>query len=114
MLITRDEQPSKPKEIEKLGPGATIEQRTRHLCGLLETSMLNGRLRLSFGDYLRLLQWRETKGYDRPAKTIVTWEDPWWLGLIGEMQDRPEIKAILDEFKAKGIKSREPQIEGQR
>ncbi len=84
----------------------TLEERTRHLCKLLEESMLSGHLRLSFGDYLRLLQWRETKGYDRPAQTTVTWQDPWWLGLIGEMQDRPEIKAILEEFKAKGLNQR--------
>ena len=68
--------------------------------------MLTGKLRLSFGDYIRLIQWREAKGYDRPHKTIVTWADPWWLGLIGEMQNHPEIKAILAEFKAKGLNNR--------
>ncbi len=92
-----------PKQSEETSLGATLEVRTRSLCQTLENRMLKGGLRLTFGDYLRLLQWRETKGYDRPAKTIVTWQDPWWLGLIGEMQDRPEIQAILEEFKAKGL-----------
>ncbi len=68
--------------------------------------MLTGKLRLSFGDYIRLMQWRESKGYNRPAKTTATWTDPWWITLIEEMPDRPEIQAILEEFKLKGLNNR--------
>ena len=68
--------------------------------------MLNGKLRLSFGDYIRLLQWREAKGYDKPHKTTVTWADPWWLGMIGEMEDHPELGAVIADFRAKGLDRR--------
>jgi hypothetical protein len=104
--VTRKTQPTPIAEAEDAGIGKTLDERTRHLCKLLEKQMLTGKLRLSFGDYIRLIQWREAKGYDRPHKTVVTWKDPWWLGLIGEMQDRPEIKAIMGEFKAKGLNNR--------
>jgi len=83
--------------------GTTLDERTRHLCKLLEKQMLTGKLRLSFGDYIRLIQWRNHKGYDRPHKTTVTWSDPWWLGLIGEMEEHPELKAVIADFKAKGL-----------
>jgi hypothetical protein len=86
--------------------GTTLDERTRHLCKLLEKQMLTGKLRLSFGDYIRLIQWREAKGYNRPQKTTATWSDPWWMGLIEQMHDRPEIKAIMEEFKAKGLNNR--------
>jgi hypothetical protein len=86
--------------------GTTLDERTRHLCKLLEKQMLTGKLRLSFGDYIRLIQWREAKGYDRPHKTVVTWSDPWWLGLIGEMEDHPELKVVIADFKAKGLHNR--------
>jgi hypothetical protein len=100
------EKSGKPDQPEQPGPAATLDERTRHLCKILETQMLTGKLRLSFADYLRLIQWREAKGYDRPHKTVVTWIDPWWLGLIGEMEDHPQINAILEEFKAKGLDKR--------
>jgi hypothetical protein len=101
--------PEEPEQTEKPGPTATLDERTRHLCKLLEMQMLNGKLRLSFGDYIRLLQWRNDKGYDRPHKTTVTWTDPWWLGLIGEMEGHPEIKAVIEEFRAKGLHKRAKQ-----
>jgi hypothetical protein len=104
--ITRKVKQSPAPETEDAGIGTTLDERTRHLCKLLEKQMVTGKLRLSFGDYIRLIQWREAKGYDRPHKTVVTWSDPWWLGLIGEMQDRPEIKAIIEEFRAKGLHKR--------
>jgi hypothetical protein len=88
---------------EKPPETVSLNDRTQQLCQILEERISSGDLRLSFGDYLRLLQWRNAKGYDKPLKTTVTWADPWWLGLIGEMQDRPEIKAIIEEFRAKGL-----------
>jgi hypothetical protein len=103
---TRKTQPAPIPEPEDAGIGTTLDERTRHLCKLLEKQMVSGKLRLSFGDYIRLIQWREAKGYDRPHKTVVTWSDPWWLGLIGEMEDHPEIKAIIEEFRAKGLHKR--------
>jgi hypothetical protein len=104
--ITQEIRPTPIPETEDAGIGTTLDERTRHLCKLLEKQMVSGKLRLSFGDYIRLIQWREAKGYDRPHKTVVTWADPWWLGLIGEMQDHPEIKAVIAEFKAKGLNNR--------
>jgi len=86
--------------------GTTLDERTRHLCRLLEKEMLTGKLRLGFGDYIRLIQWREAKGYNRPQKNTATWADPWWMGLIEKMHDRPEIKVIMEEFKAKGLANR--------
>jgi hypothetical protein len=100
------EQPEQHGQSDQPGPTATLDERTRHLCKLLEKQMLSGKLRLSFGDYIRLIQWREAKGYDRPHKTVVTWSDPWWLGLIGEMEGHPEIKAVIEEFRAKGLHNR--------
>ncbi len=104
--ITQNTQPTPTPEIEDAAIGTTLDERTRHLCKVLEKQMLTGDLRLSFGDYIRLIQWRGAKGYDRPNKTVVTWSDPWWLGLIGEMEDHPEIKAIIEEFRAKGLHKR--------
>ena len=103
---TRKTQPTPTPEPEDAGIGTTLDERTRHLCKLLEKQMVSGKLRLSFGDYIRLIQWREAKGYHRPHKTVVTWSDPWWLGLIGEMEDHPEIKAVIEEFRAKGLHKR--------
>ena len=103
---TRTAPPIPSAEPDEAALGTTLDERTRHLCKLVEKKMLTGKLRLSFGDYIRLIQWREAKGYDRPHKTVVTWADPWWLGLIGEMQDHPEIKAVMAEFKAKGYNNR--------
>ncbi len=92
-----------PAEPEKpVGP-KDFNARTQHLCEILEDRIASGDLRLTFADYIRLLQWREKKGYDRPLKTTVTWVDPWWLGKIGEMEDHPEVKAVLEKFKAEGI-----------
>src|SRR5258708_29946559 len=103
---TRKTQPTLTGDPEDAGIGTTPDERTRHVCKLLKKQMLSGKLRLSFGDYIRLIQWREAKGYDRPHKTVVTWSDPWWLGLIGEMEDHPELKAIIAEFRAKGLHKR--------
>src|SRR5258707_12410894 len=99
-------QPEQHGQSDQPGIGTTLDERTRHLCKLLEKQMLSGKLRLSFGDYIRLIQWRNDKGYDRPHKTTVTWADPWWLGLIGEMEGHPEIKAVIADFRAKGLHKR--------
>ena len=109
--MTQETRPTLTPEPEDAGIGTTLDERTRHLCKILEKQMLTGKLRLSFGDYIRLIQWREAKGYDRPHKTVVTWSDPWWLGLIGEMEDRPELKAIIEEFRAKGLHKRKQEAE---
>ncbi len=109
--MTEGTPPTPTPEAEDAGIGTTLDERTRHLCKILEKQMLTGKLRLSFGDYIRLIQWREAKGYDRPHKTIVTWSDPWWLGLIGEMEDRPELKAIIEEFRAKGLHKRKQEAD---
>jgi hypothetical protein len=101
--INRAGPPTPTAEPDPKTLGTTLDERTRHLCKLLEQQMLNGKLRLSFGDYIRLLQWREAKGYDKPHKTTVTWSDPWWLGLIGEMEDHPELGAVIADFRAKGL-----------
>jgi hypothetical protein len=100
------EKPGQPGTPEQPGPAATLEERTRYLCKLLEAQMLSGKLRISFGNYIQLMQWREAKGYNRPAKTAATWADPWWITRIEEMHDRPEIQAILAEFKTKGLQNR--------
>jgi hypothetical protein len=93
-------------EPEKAGEIVTLNTRTQQLCQILEDRMTSGDLRLSFGDYIRLLQWRNVKGYDKPHKTTVTWSDPWWLGLIGEMEDHPELGAVIADFRAKGLDMR--------
>jgi hypothetical protein len=104
MTNTTRTAPSIPSAEPETPPvGATLDQRTRHLCELLEKQMLTGKLRLSFADYLRLLQWRNVKGFDRPPKPTVTWLDPWWLGLIGEMEDHPQLKAVIADFRAQGL-----------
>src|SRR5258707_8434797 len=81
-------QPEQHGQSDQPGPTATLDERTRHLCKLLEKQMLTGKLRLSFGDYVRLIQWRNDKGYDRPHKTIVTWSDPRSEEHTSELQSR--------------------------
>jgi len=100
------DQPEQPGQSDHPGPAPTLEERTRHLCKILETQFFTGKLRLSFGDYIRLIQWREAKGYNRPNKTVVTWSDPWWLALMEEMEGHPELKAVIADFKAKGLSNR--------
>jgi hypothetical protein len=95
-----------PEQPDQPGPATTLDERTRHLCELLEKQMRTGKLRLSFGNYLRLMQLREAKGYNRPQKTTVTWADPWWVTLIEEMEGREELKAVVEEFRAKGLEMR--------
>jgi hypothetical protein len=100
------EQPQQHGQSDQPGPTATRDERTRHLCKLLEAQFFTGKVHLSFGDYIRLMQWREAKGYNRPNKTVVTWSDPWWLALIEEMEGHPELKAVIADFKAKGLSNR--------
>ena len=80
---------------EKPAGVLSLAHRTRDLCQVIEERMLSGDL--------RLLQWRESKGYDRPPATTVTWADPWWLVKIGEMESHPGIKALIERFKAEGL-----------
>jgi hypothetical protein len=96
-LPTEPQTPAGPKD---------FNTRTQHLCQILEDRIASGDLRLGFSDYIRLLQWREKKGFDKPAKTIVTWADPWWLGKIGEMEEHADVKAVLEKFRAEGITQR--------
>ena len=100
---TRTTPPIRSAEPEAPSIGTNLEERTSHLCELIEKQIRTGKLRVSFGNYLRLMQWREAKGYNRPQRTTVTWGDPWWVTLIEEMEGHDEAKAVLAEFRAKGL-----------
>jgi hypothetical protein len=52
---TRTAPPIPTAEPDDAGIGTTLDERTRHLCKLLEKEMLTGKLRLSFGDYTHLI-----------------------------------------------------------